>query len=219
MKQTVLAIIPARGGSKGIPRKNLALCGGRSLIDWVCRAALDSQRVTHPVVSSDDFDILNHARELGVMGLPRPPEFAADESTTESVMHHAIEAVGRTDLIVLLQPTSPLTTGQDIDAAISLLEMTGVDSVVSVVPTHVLLWQGPTPSYDPALRPRRQEMAQMEENGAIYVTTREQWERTGCRFGGKVALHLMDEEHRFQVDSPADLELCSWLLEKRLVPA
>lgn len=214
-----LAIIPARGGSKGIPKKNLADCGGAPLVDWVIAATNAARLVDRAVLSSDDPEIYRRAYGK-VAPLPRPPELAEDTTSTEAVLAHAIESESTADIYVLLQPTSPLTDGHHIDEAIHLLEVLDVDSVVSVVPTHALLWENGQPGYDPQLRPRRQEMSKrFEENGAIYVFTREFWERTGCRLGGNVELYVMGEEHRFQVDSPADLELVSWLLRREMVPA
>jgi CMP-N,N'-diacetyllegionaminic acid synthase len=216
----VLAIIPARGGSKGIPRKNLADCGGRPLVDWVIEAANTSRRLSGAVLSSDDRDILQRAWG-DVLPLRRPAELATDEASTESVLAHAIEvAAAGADVFVLLQPTSPLTRGKHIDEAIDLLISSGADSVVSVVPSHSLHWLDGKPLYNPLHRPRRQDMRPLhEENGAIYVFTRELWERGRCRLGGKVELYVMPEQHRLQVDSPADLELASSLLRRELVPA
>lgn len=215
----VLAIVPARGGSKGIPRKNLAPCAGRPLVDWTLQAATESRFITHRVLSSDDDEILDRGRSyFGFAGLQRPEELAQDDTATEPVMMHAIGAAVQTDLIVLLQPTSPLRTADHIDMAIALLLDSGVDSIVSVVPTHAYLWDDSGPLYTERLR--RQDMKPWyEENGAIYVTTREQWELTGNRIGGRVALYVMDEVQRLQVDSPADLEMASFLLEHQAVPA
>lgn len=223
----VLAIIPARGGSKGIPRKNLAMCAGRPLVDWVLEAASGSRLIKLTILSSDDDEILDRGRRFwGVAPLRRAAELAQDETPTEAVMREVIErpGIGRPeadDLIMLLQPTSPLTETHDIDAAINLLREDGADSVVSVVPSHAFLWSGRrygSPSYDPRERPRRQEMEgrQFEENGAIYVTTYAQWASTGCRIGGRVDLYVMGEQGRLQVDSPADLEMASLLLERRI---
>lgn len=215
----VLAIIPARGGSKGIARKNLAPCGGRPLVDWTIAAVNDSIRITEAVLSSDDDEILARA-EGRVQPLRRPEELARDETATEPVIAHALEG-RRPDLVVLLQPTSPLRTGRDIDLAIQHLEFTGSDSVASVVDSHTLLWHCDGPDYDPQNRPRRQELKwrQYEENGAIYVFTYMQWLRTGCRLGGRARPYPMAEEHRLQVDTPLDLELVSELLDRQAVPA
>lgn len=219
----VLAIIPARAGSKGIPRKNLAECGGRPLIDWTLQAVNEAGLVTRAVLSSDMLQIRERAWGK-VWPLPRPHHLAEDHSSTESVIEHAIKECGPAGIYVLLQPTSPLTEGKHIDEAIRLLEMSQADSVVSVVRSHVFLWNKTwdgraVPNYAPQERPRRQEMQQFEENGAIYVFRRQTWAAARCRVGGRVELYEMDEEHRLQVDTPEDLEQMSRLLERRAVPA
>lgn len=213
----VLAIIPARGGSKGIPRKNLAPCGGRPLVDWTIEAANDSRRVTDAILSSDDHEI-NERATGRVRAVHRHPLLAQDDTSTEAVIASLLP-FDPPDIVVLLQPTSPLRTGAHIDEAVQLLEDTWqADSVVSVVPSHAYLWAADgTPLYTE--RRRRQEMRQFEENGAIYAFTMEHWRRTGNRLGGHVELYVMGEEHRLQVDTPDDLEAMSRLLERAAVPA
>jgi N-acylneuraminate cytidylyltransferase len=226
----VLAIIPARWGSKGIAKKNLAECGGRPLVDWVIEAANESRHVTRGVLSSDGLQIRERATMAGgkVWPLPRPEELARDETPTEPVIQHAIDQVGEEfDAYVLLQPTSPLTRGQDIDRAVEMLLLHPLDSVVSVVPSHTFLWRRLPESrwglrsmpinYSLGSRPRRQDMVnEFEENGAIYVFTRALWEETGCRLGGRVGLYEMGEEHRFQVDSEMDLAIVDrWLWSRQ----
>lgn len=214
----VLAIIPARGGSKGIPRKNLASCGGRPLVDWTIQAANDSRRITDAILSSDDPDILARAAGPKVRASWRDARMAADETPTEAVLDAHIRMNSGAAIVVLLQPTSPLRTGKHIDEAIALLEERRADSVVSVVPSHAYLWDASArPLY--AERRRRQEMAQYEENGAIYVFTMEHWRRTGNRLGGHVELYVMGDEHRLQVDTPDDIEQMSLLLDRSAVPA
>lgn len=214
----VLAIIPARGGSKCVPRKNLAVCAGRPLVDWTLQAARDSRFVTFAVLSSDDEEILARGDWCCIPGLQRPAELAQDETPTEPVMQHAIDNTYEPDVVVLLQPTSPLRTAEHVDQAIALLLDSGADSIVSVVPTHAYLWDDNGPLYTERLR--RQDMKPWyEENGAIYATTYEQWQKTGNRIGGRVVLYVMDEAQRLQIDSPADLEMATLLLQRQAVPA
>ena len=212
----VLAIIPARGNSKGIPRKNLVLCGGKPLVDWTIEAANESRLLTGAILSSDDTAILERAWGK-VEPLERAPELAQDATSTEAVMAAVLDSLAvKPDVIVLLQPTSPLRGADHIDGAIDRLERLHADSVVSVVPSHAYLWAAAPRSIWPLYesRQRRQEMRQYEENGAIYVTTWAQWERTRNRLGGRVEPHIMHERHQLQVDTLFDLELASWLLER-----
>lgn len=213
---SVIAVIPARGGSKGILRKNLAMCAGKPLVDWVIQAANDSELINWAILSSDNDEILQRAWGK-VVAQRRPAELATDEASTEDVMEYALRDASE-DVIVLLQPTSPLTEGWQIDEAIRVLER-GAASVVSVVESHAFLWHNGeyanVPMYDMLNRPRRQDRFEYEENGAIYVTTSEKWHKHHVRASGKIGLYEMPEEHRFQVDTPLDLDIVSKLLNER----
>ena len=214
----ILAIVPARGGSKGIKNKNLALCAGKPLIDWTLEDVDQSSLITRTVLSSDDEAILSHHRGHQCLPMQRPAEFAQDSTPTEAVIYDVVERCGYDpDIIVLLQPTSPVRHGRHIDEAIQMLDKTGAQSVLSVVPSHAFIWEGPEPfsiTYNWARRPRRQDMPlHFEENGAIYVFTREHWERRHNRIGGKIALYVMPEEARIQVDTPFDLWMAGKILE------
>src|ERR687888_2652879 len=134
----VLALIPARGGSKGIPRKNLATLAGRPLLAWTIDAALGSRAVTRTVVSTEDDEIAEAARSLGAEVLTRPPELADDDTPMQPVIAHALGELGAPDVLVLLQPTSPLRRAEHVDEAVELLVATGADSLLSVV-------EGPPP--------------------------------------------------------------------------
>jgi len=146
----------------------------------------------------------------------RPAELATDEATTESVIEHVLSKVAA-DIIVLLQPTSPVRTGKQIDEAVQMLVDGGYDSVLSVAPSHAFLWaNGNALNYPYLNRQRRQDMpSQYEENGSIYVFTRQHWDWLHNRLGGKIGLYVMPEEGRFQIDTPFDLWLCEQILLRR----
>ena len=134
----VLGVIPARGGSKGIPDKNLALVGGRPLLAYTADAVKESKLLTRTIVSTDDARIADCARSMGLeVPFMRPSSLAGDEAPMLPVLQHAVETLEadgfHADIIVLLQPTSPLRRGEHIDAAVKWLERAGGDSVVSVV--------------------------------------------------------------------------------------
>ena len=135
MTKKVLAIIPARGGSKGLPRKNIADLAGKPLIAWTIEASLNSKYITKTMVSSDDKEILDISVEYGAEIIKRPENLASDDATSESVVKHAIDCLEATgevfDIVVLLQPTSPLRNSKDIDNAIEL--MFSSDATSSVV--------------------------------------------------------------------------------------
>ena len=135
---TVLGVIPARGGSKAIPRKNLHPLGGEPLIAWTCRAAIGARTLTRTVVSTDDPEIAAAARRYGVEApFLRPRHLAGDDTPTLPVVVHALDELAREgfvpDAVAILQPTSPFRRSEHIDAALTLLEATGADSVVTVV--------------------------------------------------------------------------------------
>src|SRR6266508_3958828 len=127
----VVALVPARGGSKGIPRKNLAPLAGKALIRWTIDAARAAETVTRVVVSTDDDEIATEAHDVDV--LRRPSELAADDTPMLAVIRHALSHIEPCDVLVLLQPTSPLRRAEHVDGAVRLLLETGADSVVSVV--------------------------------------------------------------------------------------
>jgi N-acylneuraminate cytidylyltransferase len=131
--RSVLAIIPARGGSKGIKRKNLVDVGGRPLIVWTIAAALGSRHIDRVILSSDDEEIIAAAEAAGCEApFRRPASLATDEAGSAEVVAHALARVPGYALFVLLQPTSPLRTSGDIDAALELLDASGADFCVSV---------------------------------------------------------------------------------------
>lgn len=173
------------------------------------------------VVSSDDPEILKFVEEcrLDAIGLTRSAEYATDEATTESVVE---DVVGRVllpiDTIVLLQPTSPVRTGKQIDEAIEMFHRGGYDTLLSVVKSHTFQWDmsNGQRNYDIWERPRRQELDNWaEENGSIYIFSMEWWKENKNRLGGEIGFYLMPEESRIQIDTPLDLYLVGKILERQ----
>ncbi|MHA6794816.1 cytidylyltransferase domain-containing protein [Pseudonocardia bannensis] len=224
---TLAVVIPVRAGSKGIPGKNLRRVGGRPLLDWTVEAALGAVCVDRVLVSTDDPAIRRH-----VLGTPawhgrvllpsRAPATATDVATTESVLLDVMgspEATGVTE-VALVQATSPLLRAADLDGAHALYR-SGFDSVLSVVRQRRFQWRldadgVATADYDPAARPRRQDLAgHLIENGAVYITSREALMRTGSRISGRIGLFEMAEESYTEVDEPADLTVVDALLRRR----
>ena len=138
-KPNVLGVIPVRGGSKSVPRKNLAQLNGKPMMYYTIKAAQDSKLMSHFVVSSEDAEIIRVAKEFGAPApFVRPAELATDEAPSLPVVQHAVRFMESQlgivfDYVVLLQATSPLRNGADIDAALEKLMATGADSVISVV--------------------------------------------------------------------------------------
>lgn len=144
--KTFLAIIPARGGSKRLPRKNVLDLCGKPLITWSIEAGLNSKYIDKVVVSSDDDEILEISRKFGAETIKRPDELASDTATTFDAIKHTIDNLEKYDYIVLLQPTSPLRDQKHIDEAIELLVEKNADAVVSVCEMdHSPLWSNTLP--------------------------------------------------------------------------
>lgn len=224
----ILALIPARGGSKGIPDKNLALLKGRPLLDYTIDAALSAKSVDGVWVSSDDPRILAAAAASGVHALQRPPEFATDTSTAMQVVDHWIEMLdeslkARDPIVIYLQPTSPLRTAIHIEEALSLLERTGASTLLSVVEMEKSPYKAF--SVDAAGRlvslfdeqlsnQRRQDLPKAYiPNGAIYIFTVSAYlERGGFPSNGSVP-YVMSQQCSIDIDTSADLEKASNYLE------
>jgi CMP-N,N'-diacetyllegionaminic acid synthase len=177
--KTFLAIIPARGGSKRLPRKNILDLAGKPLISWSINAGLRSQYIDRVVVTSDSAEILEISEKIGADVLQRPRDLASDVSTTFDAIKHSIDNLNRYDYIVLLQPTSPLRNENHIDEAIELLGEKNADAVISVCKTgHSPLLSNTLPDngsmegfVQENLKNKRSQ--DLEEffiiNGAIYI--------------------------------------------------
>ena len=221
-----LAIIPARGGSKRIPRKNLIRLAGIPLVAHSIRHAHDSRHVDQVVVSTDDDAIAEVATAEGAEVVRRPAALSDDRASSESALIHVLDTrheAGRPDpdLIVFLQCTSPVRADGDIDRAIETLEREGADSALSVCETKRFIWKpgadGPAPvNYDFRARKREQDAdPQYQENGSIYLCKPWVLRQQNNRLGGRIVLYEMDYWSSFQIDTPEDLELCEWILRQR----
>ncbi len=210
----VLGLIPARGGSKGIPRKNLAVLGGRPLIAWTVDAARAASELTRIVVSTDDDEI---AAAAGVEVLRRPAELAGDETPMLAVVRHAVAELGP-DVVVLLQPTSPLRRAEHIDASVRLLLESGADAVVSVVAVpHRFAPDSLMDVVDGRVVPRgragtRQEKELVYARNGPAVLVRRADLIGDDLYGGDVRPYVMDARDSLDVDDLADLELAEKLL-------
>ena len=229
----VLGLIPARGGSKGIPRKNLTLMAGRPLVSYTFEQALLSQRVSRVVLSTDDEDIAALGRAAGVeVPFIRPAELAGDNATVESVVAHALDWLAECeryepDAFVILQPTTPLRTASHIDGAVALFESSGADAVVSVSPPRehpcdMVYFEGsrmqfvlPKTGYSAGVQ-RQGYLECYFINGAIYVTKAEVFRRTGSRFGKTTVPFFMAALDSVDVDTNEDLAVVELLFRRRL---
>ncbi len=220
----VLAVIPARGGSRGIPRKNLQPLDGMPLVAHSIRAARAARHPGRIVVSTDDPEIAAVAGEAGAEVVFRPAALSGDTASSEAALLHVLAVLEeqegyRPDLLVFLQCTSPLTLPQDIDATVDALLAQEADSALAVVPFHHFLWQEAGPgravgiNHDPRVRlPRQQQPPQYLETGAVYVMRADGFRRARHRFFGRIALYVMPRERAHEIDEPVDLAIAEAML-------
>jgi N-acylneuraminate cytidylyltransferase len=205
-----VSIIPARGGSKGIPRKNLVDLNGQPLIAYAIQASLASS-VDETWVSSDDDEILAVSERFGARGLLRPAELAMDTSTSESALLHFAEHVEFEEM-VFIQATSPMIIADDIDRALELLNE--YDSVLSVTEFTQFVWIDGAPNYDINNRKRRQDSAPAYmETGSLFATTRQALLTSKNRLSGRIGYCIVPKIRSFDVDSPDDLDVVRYLMK------
>ncbi|MEU9091198.1 acylneuraminate cytidylyltransferase [Streptomyces sp. NPDC048428] len=224
---TVLAVIPARGGSKGVPAKNLAQVGGVPLVVRAVRACLASSEVTDVVVTTDAPAVAEAARAAGeALGeaarlhcVQRPEEIAGDTATSEAAVLHALDTYeaehGRTvDVVLLVQCTSPFIAREDIDGVAAAVAREGADTAVTVAPFHGFLWRDGSAvedhnygvNHDKAVRPRRQDRPEdLLETGAAYAMDAAGFRTHRHRFFGHTALVRTDPARVLEIDDPHDL--------------
>lgn len=228
----ILGVVPARGGSKSVPRKNIAPLAGVPLIGYTIQAARAAKRLARCIVSTDDEEIAETARRLGAdVPFLRPAQLSTDAALSLPVLQHAMEqaeaADGPYDAVMMLQPTSPLRASSDIDTAAELLERSGADSVVSVVdvggwhPARMkrVLEGGVLVNYaDPDgpedMRPRQALPPVYIRNGAIYLSRRTVIV-AGAMVGKDCRAYIMPAERSINVDGPADLVAAGYWLKGR----
>lgn len=223
-----VAIIPARGGSKGIPRKNLRPLLGRPLLEYTLYTANLSQELHSFYVSSEDKEILEYCRKLGVKTIERPLELALDHTPTLPVIQHGIEEIEKglrkkVDNIVVLQATTPLKNETDIDGVIRLLIKQASDSAVSVceilhghplkskkiVKDQLVSFFG----LENEGLPRQQLEPAYMRNGAVYAFTRKVLFEEGSLYGTTCAPYIMPPERSFDIDTELDFLIVQSLLE------
>ena len=222
----VIAIIPARGGSKGVPRKNIKQLAGKPLIAYTIETALQSGVIDRVIVSTEDNEIAAIAGKYGAEVINRPAALATDEAPTEPTLLHVVAYLEekenyKADIIVLLQATSPMRKGTHIQEAFNRFLENGCDSMLSVCSTHAFIWKvnedgAISVNYDFKNRSRRQDAEpQYRENGAIYVTAHKILVEEHNRLGGKIGLYVMTEEDSLEIDTMFDFWLCEQVLANK----
>jgi len=214
-----VAVIPAKGRSVGVARKNLAPVGGVPLVVRAISACRAASRIGLTVVSTEDDEVAKTAEDAGAVVVDRPRLLAGDEASSESVVKHALEVIATQRqwlprCTLLVQCTSPFLAAADLDRLVELLDSGQADSCFTAAPTHRFLWrQGPggeacAVNHDAAGRLRRQDrQAEFVETGAAYGFLTQPFLEVGHRFFGRVRLVETDPARAIEIDDPADLDL------------
>lgn len=220
----ILALITARGGSKGIPGKNTRLLGGKPLVVWTIEAALDSRYVDRTVLSSDDEKIISVAEKAGAeVPFRRPANLATDEATSVDVVAHALAQITGFDYLLLLQPTSPFRTAADIDVFLEFAMEHKSTTCVSVTPSPAHPFQIFSLSADrltafvPAPPQRRQDLPPAYVlNGALYLVETNWFLKNRMFLSPETVGFVMPTERSLDIDTPADWEEAERLVQKKL---
>ena len=223
--KTFLAIIPARGGSKRLPRKNILKLDEKPLIAYSIEAGLKSKYIDKVVVSSDDKEILDISKEFEADTIKRPSNLATDTATTFDAIKHTIDNIAKYDYIVLLQPTSPLRNNKHIDEAIKLLESKNADAIISVCEMdHSPLWSNTLDDSlsmknflkDEVLNKRSQDLEKYYRlNGAIYICkTNKLLEEKSFFLKDNIFAYIMDKKSSIDIDEEIDFILANILIQQ-----
>jgi len=230
MTKKILSIITARGGSKGLKRKNVVDLAGKPLIAWTIEASLDSKYITKTIVSSDDKEALDISKEYGANVVRRPDDLSSDSATSESVIKHTIdylESMGEIfDIVILLQPTSPLRNSQDIDSAFEIMFNSDATAVISTsefdnkilktfIETPDGFLKGVSNNEYPFMRRQDLPVVYMS-NGAIYIIDVNIFNKNLSLITDRTLPYLMPANKSFDVDSESDLLSIEKLIKSNL---
>lgn len=220
----VIAVIPARGGSKSIPRKNIRPLAGRPLIYYTIEEAKQCKYIGRIVVSTDDQEIADVARRFGAEVIMRPREFATDEAPAELALIHVLETLKRNegyeaDVVVTLHPTSPLRTHRLIERCIEKLMDADADSVIAVVETSSLVGKVSDGQFEYLIKnqPRRRQDRERlyKESSAVYVTKTETLLRLKCVLGERLYAVVSGEEEEIDINTPLQFVIAGAVMRWR----
>jgi CMP-N-acetylneuraminic acid synthetase len=227
--KTFLAIIPARGGSKRLPNKNILLLSGKPMLLWTVESAMQSKYLDEIILSTDSDDIIKVVENYKIKTIKRPIELASDTAKTVDVVKHIIENIDKKyDFIVLLQPTSPLRTSNHIDEAIEQLIKLNADAIISVTEVdHSPLWCNILPENlsmenfisEDIKHKRSQELPKFYRlNGAIYICKTEKLIEENTFFLKKnIYAYIMDKKSSIDIDEELDFKLAEIILKEKFL--
>jgi len=227
--KSAIAIIPARGGSKGIPNKNLQTVGGVTLLARTISACLKSESIATVYVSTDSDDIAAVALNNGAQVIRRPADISGDTASSESALLHSLNEIEKTSSlpknVLFAQCTSPFITHTDIDGILDLLK--DHDSALTVTHNHAFIWRRDNTgnaigiNHDSAIRlPRQQLDPEYKETGALYAMNIDQFRTCGHRFFGRIGMYEVPADRSMEIDEPEDLRLANTLeIQEKSMPS
>jgi len=227
--KSAIAIIPARGGSKGIPNKNLQTVGGVTLLARTISACLKSESIATVYVSTDSDDIAAVALNNGAQVIRRPADISGDTASSESALLHSLNEIEKTSSlpknVLFAQCTSPFITHTDIDGILDLLK--DHDSALTVTHNHAFIWRKDNTgnaigiNHDSAIRlPRQQLDPEYKETGALYAMNIDQFRTCGHRFFGRIGMYEVPADRSMEIDEPEDLRLANTLeIQEKSMPS
>ena len=227
MKKNIVIIILARGGSKGIPKKNLKKICGKPLISWTIEHAIHAKKISSVWLSSDSDQILKIGRGYGINLIKRPKNISKDSSSSVSGWIHAISLIEKNekiDIVIALQPTSPLRESKDIEKGLKEFQKNQYDSMFSGADIgDFYIWKKQNTSlksinYNYKNRKRRQEIEpQYVENGSFFIFTPKIIKKYNNQLGGRIGISLMEFWKSFQIDDETDIEFCETIMKHYLL--
>lgn len=219
----IIVIIPARGGSKGLPRKNIRSFNNIPLVVHSINYAKECNLVDTIYVSTDDNEIASISSEYGATIIERPQELSGDSATTESAIDHVLSTLeAKPEIIILLQPTSPFRPKNSLKIALDKFIQNNFDSLLSISPTHHFFWSidendNINAKYDYLNRPRRQDLKKENirfvENGSLYIFTYNHFKSMKNRLGGKIGYIEFDEKYSHEIDTTLDFKFLEALVK------
>jgi len=220
----ILAIIPARGGSKGVPRKNIRNLAGKPLIAWTIEEAMKSEYIDRLILSSEDNEIIEIAKRYGCdVPFIRPVHLAQDTTSGIAPVIHALDEIAGYDYVILLQPTSPLRMAEDIDNCIEKLIETNSPAIVSVTETNSSPYWMQTMSEEGRIQPlikqdvlitKRQDLPTVYElNGAVYIAKTEWIKKNNSFLTEETVAYIMPKKRSYDIDTEEDFLWCDCLLK------
>ncbi|MFW5768309.1 MAG: cytidylyltransferase domain-containing protein [Bacteroidota bacterium] len=222
---SIVAIIPARGGSKGVKGKNIRPFLGKPLIVHSIEQALRVPLIDGVYVSTDNDVIGNISESAGAEVIARPAEISGDTASSESAIEHAINFLSKTgkepQTVVFLQATSPVRPPNAISDGLSIFIKGHYDSLLSLSPTHRFFWKlrgdEAVAEYDFLNRPRRQDITpencRYVENGSLYIFSKDLFQKTSNRLGGRIGYIIFNEEYSCEIDTETDFQILEKLAE------